>query len=368
MISDDTINWKTGLNFRLSNQKEVTEIDSETDEEVVVQEAGPLNNLEFWFNPTQMSEINGRVYVPASINISSLPERDRTRGLGIVYTDDLENWYLANEDFNDDHFLGPEANLFSNSFSNATDTTAENYGHSNIIKHNDEYIFIHARDLSFMKSNDLVTWEKVTPNNRPIIRELNDQFNISTKNTSNIRCWNCYRIKSINSVIVSSVEQYSITTSNNTNRIVSSWFYTSNLTELNIPSANGTTQRSNTDVSGTTSNTNFFENRSTNARHNFMHIKIHYVNGYLIIGGSIFLFNTKILTDGTGTQNPRNLLPSSQRLQNQVKNTVVFNGEIYYAIDSELRKTPKGNEDNPFRTSPLVDVNGEDIHCICGVQ
>lgn len=176
-ISGDTINWQEGLEFRLKNDPPVLsedEFDPETEEPVVIEEAGELYNQPFTITGKPFKAINGKVYAIATV-------LDKT---GLVESSDLVNWYLVvGEGYEDNH-----NNYFGIS---GLDNNAITW-YSTLEIHNNQYVIYNQSLRGFIVSDDLKTFTTIIPNNGNVISAASE--------SSNDRKY-AFDIKSINGIL-----------------------------------------------------------------------------------------------------------------------------------------------------------------------
>jgi hypothetical protein len=166
-VSDDTLNWTEGLEFRLSNdapvygspegsEEESTEgeggeeggEDDGDEELVLLQPAGPLYNLPFTVLTKRFIELSGKVYAVALVGGK----------IGIVTSTDLEKWYLiVPENFNatsNNYFGLPNTAVHVDL---RTWTTLE--------RHNGQYVVYNGATKHFIVSDDLQSFQSILPSN-----------------------------------------------------------------------------------------------------------------------------------------------------------------------------------------------------------
>lgn len=215
-LSDDTLNWREGLSFRLANQPPVMGEDDEGNE-VVVEEAGPFYDVRFSFNDKTFVEMSGQVYVVANV----------AGRIGLVRTSNLVDWYLVvSEDYEESH-----NNYFG--ISGTTHTTNDLSHWSGLERHNGQYVLLNGNVRSFIVSDDLVEFNPLKPNNDNVLRW---RYRGAYNRASNVV------IKSVNGILFINYLSASHTSrrnSNRNNRLSSNALYfTIDLNNVTVPENN----------------------------------------------------------------------------------------------------------------------------------
>lgn len=333
-ISDDTIDWTEGLEFKLSN--DAPEYDAEGAE---TKSAGPLYGLEFSPTRDQITVINGKIIVPCIVN-------DK---MCIVYSTDAVKWYVYQSERSShaSNMMGiSEDALVLDGDQEKTMGIRSRHGISNIILHNGKYTMLNNYTSNFYVSDNLIDWDVVTITNK------NDMDTMGThmiyNKSSNVYKDKFWTIISVNNVLWmmgSSNECFSRGSSSNQKMEACNYvFYTTNLMDVNYSTDHST--KNSYEITSPMSKArwvNLIFPVSSSAENSDMykysplfteHRQVYYANGV------IFAYNGReIVTTKTLSGNERSRTYPRDNRNYTISGSCYFEGAIYLTISGENKKS-----------------------------